>query len=237
MSKNTSPSATGAIASLAMTGLIAASVVGGSYWLQQQQQPIDSYLIINVSDSMRGSGQLEELTQHVCKGMQDQTFTGDFLTVIPFADTSKVTHATAIQNRMDVLGLCKEDKLFSLLDPQGVAKGEGTSLAETLERLQHQESNLSNAEKQNSVISILIHADDQGTGAENAIALKETAKRAEALLNDGTVLVFFAVDADLQRDLQAVLHHPRVKVSALSPESIEATLLWAFSTARTSQGE
>ncbi|MEO1147776.1 MAG: VWA domain-containing protein [Cyanobacteria bacterium J06638_22] len=233
MSKSAPLSTLFAIASFALMGV---GVIGCALWLLRQQTPISSYLIVDVSESMRDSGQLEDLSHQICIGIQEQTISGDSFTVMPFANTSAVTHAVEIQNRLDVLGLCKGETLTALLEAESVAAEEGTSLHDTLAHLQ-QHVSIGGQDEQGRVISILIHANDQGVGAHDAIAIAETAQLAESLLTEGTVLVLFAVESDLQRDLQSALQHPHVRVSALSPESIETSLVWAFSTARNTQGE
>lgn len=201
--------------------------------LTSNKTAVHSHVLVDRSGSALASDEFPTLIDNVCKGIKEDIKTDDRLTLIPYAAESTVTHTIQIDDRLTKLGMCKDQNFTDLLDQhRGVDTVEGTNLQQTLAQLKPDVS--SSPTDEGNVILLLAHADDQGVGAQNAIPLAETAAIAEELLSQpNAVLVVFAVDGQLQRDLKLLLQqHPQARVSALSEGSIADSLDWAYRTAR-----
>lgn len=201
-----------------------------------RSEPAETILMIDVSSSSSATNKLDDLSITVCENIKSNVKAGDKTTYIPFAANSITSHSRQLESRLDILSLCKPEHFAEHLTAErGVALVEGTSLHETLVGLKHKAISVSDTGEQGQVLILIVHADDQGVGAEQAVSLADTAKVAESLLKPQTALVIFAIDGQLQRQLENLLKHPQSRVSALSEESVADSLDWAYRIARKPQ--
>ncbi|AFY72007.1 hypothetical protein Pse7367_3783 (plasmid) [Thalassoporum mexicanum PCC 7367] len=209
------------------------SIAATSFLWQRKQVHIASILVVDTSKSMRESGDFDRVIDIACSEIKEHTATGDTFALQSFAASTSVLHAVKIENRLDGLSLCKD--INALLEQGKVDNQIGTSLHGALERLHNQQAHAKQSNTRGTVITILVHADDQGVGSQ-AIPLEQTLESAERLLNENTQLVLIAIDNQLQQKLVETIQHPQVRISALSDGSIRNSINSAYQSARNGGG-
>jgi len=216
----------------------------GSNWISTIQglakapSPVETHLLVDVSESSEGSGQLGLLTAAICDQVKTHIRTGDGLRITPFAAESDTTHAVTFNNRMELMGMCQDKNFANYITSAAiaadVASTAGTSLSNAVQKMKPEKTQTKKHEASTGKVNfLLVHADDSGLGAHQEVPLTEIVEQMESLLNEkNTVLVVFAMDGDLRRKLDKALQHPQAKVSPLSEQSIEESIQWAYEIAR-----
>ncbi|WP_156800572.1 hypothetical protein [Thalassoporum mexicanum] len=80
--------------------------VFASLWFQMQQMPVALYLVVDQSDSMKATGELDHRIDKICTSIEEQTDIGDTFSTLYFAASTEVSHEVKTGNRFDAIRLC-----------------------------------------------------------------------------------------------------------------------------------